>query len=387
MLTFNKIKCLILIMTICLLGGCGVVNQSTGENVLSPNKLTDSDTKNNLNDVIVLIKEKKYPKAIEILSKIKNNAQADSLLKQLRYIISGNYIANLNVGVAAIDNNGKVNIVVDNSIYESYHYKDSTDWIDITSLSFAQDRLDALDKNGLIHSTRDNDSTYDYVVEQLKTYKDLTNISTDYDNYVLLSKTGNLSTYTNKYGEALKSYQNTISTWKDVVNVKTGPLRIVALKNDGTVYVADFNKYLDSSNDTLYDDMANWTNIVDISASKSGPVAGLKSDGTVVISTDKNNKNFSYDVSGWTDIIAISKSATTLLGLKSDGTVIATGDNKNGQLDISSWSDIVAISAGDQISIGLKADGTLVIAGKVENGLETPDVSEIKNLYVPIVKY
>ncbi len=406
---FYKLKYILLIVLICFPSGCGTVNKNTTGSVPSQKPedtkvtdkagpvgteastdVTDNTDEAKLKEAISCIQNKKYPQAIGLLSQIKDSVKAEDLLEQLRYIISGAYIANLGAGIAAIDNDGKVKIITDNSIYEYYQYNEVSDWVDIKYLSYAHGRLDALDKDGVIHSTRDTDTSYDYVVDQLKSYTDLSAISTDYDNYVLLSRNGNIYAYSAKYSDTLNTFQDRISTWKDVVDVVTGQLRIAALKKDGTVYVADYNKYLNPSYDYLYDEIAGWTNIVAISSASIGPIAGLKSDGTVVISTSyitgTRNNNFYY-VSDWNDIIAISKSSTTLLGLKSDGTVVATGDNEQEQLDVSGWTDIVAVAAGNWISIGLKSDGTLVIAGKTEEGVTTPDVSGVNNLYVPVVTY
>lgn len=40
------------------------------------------------------------------------------------------------------------------------------------------------------------------------------------------------------------------------------------------------------------------------------------------------------------------------------------GDNNEGQCNVSGWTDIVAISAGTDYTVGLKADGTVVFAGE-----------------------
>ena len=72
--------------------------------------------------------------------------------------------------------------------------------------------------------------------------------------------------------------------------------------------------------------------------------AGLKSDGTVV-ATGRNNEG-ECDVSGWRDIVAVSVDYDHTVGLKSNGTVVATGYNKYGQCNVSGWRDIVADSDG-----------------------------------------
>lgn len=53
-------------------------------------------------------------------------------------------------------------------------------------------------------------------------------------------------------------------------------------------------------------------------------------------------------------------------------------------MNVQAWKDIVDIAAGHYFSIGLKSDGTMVIAGNCSpSGVKTPDVTSMKDLYVP----
>ena len=104
--------------------------------------------------------------------------------------------------------------------------------------------------------------------------------------------------------------------------------------------------------------------IVAVSAGKYHTI-GLRSDGTV-IATGKSGQD-QCDVSEWTDIIAVAAGDYHTVGLKNDGTVVATGINSDGQCDVSSWKDIVAVAAGTRHSVGLKSDGTVVSAGRTED--------------------
>lgn len=89
-------------------------------------------------------------------------------------------------------------------------------------------------------------------------------------------------------------------------------------------------------------------------------VMGVERDGTVVVAESKGEKG---NVSGWRDIVAVATGYYHSIGLKEDGTVVATGGNECGACNVSRWTDIVAISAGGTYSVGLKADGTVVTAG------------------------
>ena len=88
---------------------------------------------------------------------------------------------------------------------------------------------------------------------------------------------------------------------------------------------------------------------------------GLKSDGTCVATLDNI-------VTGWTDIVAIATQWSHTVGLKSDGTCVAVGRNNYGQCNVTGWKDIVAIAAGYYHTVGLKSDGTCVALGWNDDG-------------------
>lgn len=93
---------------------------------------------------------------------------------------------------------------------------------------------------------------------------------------------------------------------------------------------------------------------------------GLKADGTVV-ATGRNDEG-QCDVSDWADIVAVSAGYWHTVGLKTDGTVLAEGLNDYGRCDVSDWKDIVSVSAGSEHTVGLKADGTVVAVGNNDYG-------------------
>jgi alpha-tubulin suppressor-like RCC1 family protein len=70
-------------------------------------------------------------------------------------------------------------------------------------------------------------------------------------------------------------------------------------------------------------------------------------------------------VEDWSDIVAVAAGWFFTAGLKSDGTVVATGF-EDGSID--EWSGIVAVAAGDYHLVGLKEDGTVVAAGRNNYG-------------------
>ena len=97
-----------------------------------------------------------------------------------------------------------------------------------------------------------------------------------------------------------------------------------------------------------------------------GHVVGLNTDGTVVAVGD--NRNGECNVEDWTDIVAVAAGVTHTVGLRADGTVVAVGDNEYGQCNVEDWADIVSVAAGDFHTVGLRADGTVVAVGDNEYG-------------------
>jgi alpha-tubulin suppressor-like RCC1 family protein len=107
----------------------------------------------------------------------------------------------------------------------------------------------------------------------------------------------------------------------------------------------------------------SWTDLVSVSSHAYG-IIGLKNDGTVVATEDESPSKWyagAAEISDWTDIQQITCGTYITVGLKSDGTVVATkytGDIKynKGQSNASNWTDIVSIAAGSTHTVGLKSD-------------------------------
>jgi hypothetical protein len=101
---------------------------------------------------------------------------------------------------------------------------------------------------------------------------------------------------------------------------------------------------------------ANGTNTYGV-----GCIVGLKSDGTVVATgTDTYGDT---DVSSWTDITQVACGYYFTVGLEANGTVVATGENNFGQCDVASWTNIIQVTAGEYFVVGLESNGTVVSAG------------------------
>lgn len=338
-----------------------------------------------------LIEERKYPQAIGLLSGIADDEAAARLLEQLYYVISGDYIENLDVGVAAIDREGHVRIAAHSVYFKNLHRDQEATlemagkWENIRRLHGGCG-LDALDKDGGFHTVR-GDQGYDDFTERNRQIAELEPLkllfSRIYD-FAVLRMDGTVYAYDKYSGYTGKDYvKQQMAQWTDVRDMVSGPDIVMVLLGDGTVDFVSAGFFGRQHLDTL-----EWTDIVAIDGlGVTGCIAGLTSEGTVVVSNhgvDENGAVYT-DAFEWSDIIAISKGFESLLGLKRDGTVVAAGNLRPGQEDIAEWTDIVAISAGQDIHVGLKSDGTIVMAGDFGGRLELPDLTGMKDLYVPEV--
>ena len=127
-------------------------------------------------------------------------------------------------------------------------------------------------------------------------------------------------------------------------------------------------------------------------------------DGTVELISERENSNRPdlSAVNEWTDIVAVHSNTTAAIGIKKDGTVVATGDNSKGQISVNDWQDISQAVVYDTVSsldiesteafiLGLKTDGTLVFSGQyffeedVSELLAITDVREISYNYDSII--
>ena len=149
--------------------------------------------------------------------------------------------------------------------------------------------------------------------------------------------------------------------WDEIAvrdTVAAGTNNTIGVRSDGTVIAAGDNSYGQC-------DVSGWTDIVAVSAGSYHTV-GLRSDGTVVAVGD--NYSGQCGVSGWTDIVAIAAGGDHTVGLRADGTVVTTVYKGSRMANVSDWTDLMEVDTGDNYAIGLRLDGTVVAVGGNENG-------------------
>ena len=190
------------------------------------------------------------------------------------------------------------------------------------------------------------------------------------------------------------SGQCNVSEWKDIVAIYAGSSATHGLKMDGTVvstgsiYSVETNNVImvdgDYSLCTLTSDGRvseyGWTDIIDIS--DNDICAGVKKDGTVLLNVPDYYDDLIPDVSTWKNIVSVDQSMYLLVGLRSDGTVVASpkmGTQETVLDTIATWKNVIAISVDTHRIVALTSTGKVLSTG---NGKDA-QVSGWNNIKLP----
>lgn len=250
-------------------------------------------------------------------------------------------------------------VAVEDSFLSDYNV---SDWRDIVSVKIGFDHIAGLKSDGTVVATGDNE----YGECDVSDWRDIVSVETGYYYTVGLRRDGTVvATGLNDEGQC------DVSDWQNVVAVAADDNHTIGLRSDGTVVATGNNKYGQCNT-------SDWTDVESILA-KENCTVGLKSDGTVVATGD--NEHGQCDVTGWRDIASISTGyENAIIGIKSDGSVeiagkawltFFNGDEyvvEYSRLEEHSylfgkWKEIVYASAGYTHIVGLKSDGTVVAIG------------------------
>jgi len=150
------------------------------------------------------------------------------------------------------------------------------------------------------------------------------------------------------------------STWRDVVAVAAGSVHVarntgkshtLGLAADGTVRACGWHNHGQC-------DVQAWEDIVGVSAGWRFSV-GLRGDGTVVAT----ERFAQAPLHGWRDVSEISCGDWHVVARRADETACATGSNTWGQCDVRGWTGLQALAAGYLHTLGLTHDGTVRATG------------------------
>ena len=183
--------------------------------------------------------------------------------------------------------------------------------------------------------------------------------------YLLLMADGSVQIYKYGHGQREEEYEASlagIETWTDVIQMESHDAYLTyGVKDDGRVVVCSEN----GPDEVIYDEEDG---IIKISLSNvTNSVVGLTKSGHVVSLDESHNANSSgmLQFESWNNIVDIATGFSHTVGLRADGTVLATGTNSSGQCDVEEWTDVVCIAAGKNCTIGITENGNLLIAGSL----------------------
>ena len=166
-----------------------------------------------------------------------------------------------------------------------------------------------------------------------------------------------------------------VEEWENIIAIDAGTYHTVGLKSDGTVLAVGSNKYHQC-------EVESWSNIVAISGGESHTI-GLRSDGTVVATKKPHGYGDSEyrDTGDWSNIYNVCAGSGISFGVQKDGHVLYADSSKELFNGTNKWNNIVAISVNYVHIVGLKSDGTVVAEGKADKG--RCDVSAWKDIKLP----
>lgn len=404
-----------LFLTILILGGCTENNNALPENMshseviintgedeivesvsVPEESLPEEDEpkkEDPLSEVYELIREKKYPQAIFLLSQLPGEAEIKELENRLRYMISGDFIATESGFVAAIDSEGNAMISASNEGNNSYFLfwvDEASEWEQVSRFFYSKGELAAVDHEGRVLFAKETERPQEE--RSIKDYLCLDQL----DEIKQLHWDGAYGFALNQQGKVYK-----LGAGEGEVNEPNEVVKIVGGSNNGEVFflLRDGTvKPLWGENTEFSNPMFYWKDIVDISYAY-GKYVGLKADGSCRIYAPASN----FHIQGWSDMIAVSTDGGHVVGLRRDGTVLVSESTYGAGIPYNSglpmedaqkvdgWTDVVAVKAGGCHLIGLKSTGEILIAEYNDIGPKNYDVhfeidtTGFHNLYVPSV--
>ncbi len=159
-----------------------------------------------------------------------------------------------------------------------------------------------------------------------------------------------------------------------MIDVTRSVTKLMALRADGTI---NSHGYYLTDNSVL----TSLTNVQQIAVEDSveNSMFALLEDGTVKEIAKYRKPDFDT-VATWTEIAYIDGGNGFLAGLKADGTVVVSGSNAASYKEALSWTDIKTIHAKEDALIAITNSGTVLAAGVRLNDAEIAGWTNMKKV-------
>lgn len=306
-------------------------------------------------------------------SNVEDSMATDSVDEELkkREKLATHICAGVRYSLALADD-GSVQIAY-NDINSGF---DFSDWNDLISISGKASIILGLTKEGDVYSTCINGFPYSTDVStQIPTWHNIIQISTGEQFAVGLDNKGKVvGVGRNEDGQC------ELDDWENIQQIATTHRLTVGLDSDGRLHFAGLH---DEEFEQQYESTIDeWKNVTSIYAAggmhknEMGHVIGLKSDGTLVAIGDDfvPNANAIADLSdvrllavGDYHLVAISSdNEITVLG--EAGTIDYSGQNEKEKFDNWPGEEIVELSAGQKLTLATTSEGVVYAAGNEKQG-------------------
>lgn len=231
---------------------------------------------------------------------------------------------------------------------DTYAQRSTSGWRNIIQISTFANHTLGLKSDGTVVAAGSN------YQEQCEVYdwEDIVCVAAGSQHSVGLKSDGTVVT-----AGANGSGQCDVDEWKDIVYVAANGTSTFGLTEDGRIKVAGSfqNRNLN-----------NWQDVVSFSVS-ANHVAGVHSDGTIS-TVGTNDRGQRGGLEGKRDLVQTAVGYGFTAGLKNNGKVWVNGCDEHNEHAAMQWTDIVTIGTGTEHILGIKSDGTLVAKGTNDDG-------------------
>ena len=326
-------------------------------------------------------------------------------------------IENTNISIAIgddyaayLDEAGKLHILYDTSYKSEYDTVGATGGIDLTktykSLGTDPWRLVAIDEEGKLSVS------YHMTAEELSAYVDEAiriamenggnygsggpqpGIANDFEGMFGVKQifsTYPYNTYTVLFENGAARRDRFDVAFLDAVQITDSASGVIAgLKADGTLVMSEITDPERKKILEVWPDKLKQICICDcvVPVKVDEAFVGLREDGTVICESVEHEYLINT-IEQWSGIVRIAAGHGTIVGLKGDGTVVAVcpGRSDVGQCDVDDWTDVIAINTNGKVTVGITKDGRVLMAGDVpettklsyENSLDL--TNELSSIY------
>lgn len=331
----------------------------------------------------------------------KNSGELATLIQTTNISIAiGNEYA------AYLDENGKLHVLYDTSYRDEYDSVGSTGGIDTSktykALGTDPLRLVAIDEEGRLSVSYYNTAEeMQAILEQIlkevaeaggnygggkpdpaiaKDFETISGVKQIFSEYPY-------DRYTALFEDGTVCYLGERVALEGVVQVTAKTNGVIAgLKEDGTLVMTEVSDIFRKKK------LDTWPKQLKQIASGHNFFVGLKPDGTV-ISEGAEQEYMINTVEQWSGIEKIAVANETVIGLKGDGTVVAVcpGRSDVGQCEVDDWTDVIAINTNGKVTVGITKDEKVLMAGAVPEivkGLpERYNYEEIKSVFLEYLNH